>query len=413
MIAPSYRLTLCRLVVVGLQRYFRKEYSLKTVHRCATSHGVHFTAQRFNLCDCDHFTARIGRWEQEAGKKGGHDGEKAKSRRKRLSEMVATVLDRRVHSTTTLGWSRDDLAQLYMQHLVRFADLLLPRHGWRVLTMREFYPRNKRLLGLNVNMGQSISIRFRDAENKDRFLPLEEVTCTMLHELCHCAIGPHNKQFWALYETLVAEAELLPVSSSLFSSSQQTPGMTTSVPRHATAVPPKRQGGGGRRLGGATPLPGSSPLDMVRQATVQRHSLLEVMRTMRDRQDQESRRARATAAPAAGGGGEHHTEEEEEDPCCSSQSCPSSSAALALAGLNRYEDLSDDPQQRQNRKRPRSEREEEEEGWLCDRCGFRNHPLLQPPNCEMCYDEVLLDADPAASTENSGPTGGPTDPILL
>ena len=44
-----------------------------------------------------------------------------------------------------------------------------------------------------------------------RLYSFEHVMCTMLHEMAHCAVGPHNSAFWKLYHELVAECEALEV----------------------------------------------------------------------------------------------------------------------------------------------------------------------------------------------------------
>jgi hypothetical protein len=61
--------------------------------------------------------------------------------------------------------------------------------------------------GLNVNRGQKICIRLRYPGDQTQFLPLEQVVDTMLHELSHNAIGPHNAEFHALWDQLRKEYE--------------------------------------------------------------------------------------------------------------------------------------------------------------------------------------------------------------
>lgn len=48
--------------------------------------------------------------------------------------------------------------------------------------MTEFYPPERNLLGLNINKGQKICLRLRYSGDERQFLPVEEVTDTMLHE---------------------------------------------------------------------------------------------------------------------------------------------------------------------------------------------------------------------------------------
>lgn len=79
--------------------------------------------------------------------------------------------------------------------------------SWRVGTLTEFYPDQTNLLGLNVNHGEKICLRLRYPGDKNQFLPLEQVVDTMLHELSHNEIGPHNAQFHALWDQLRKEYE--------------------------------------------------------------------------------------------------------------------------------------------------------------------------------------------------------------
>ena len=62
----------------------------------------------------------------------------------------------------------------------------------------------KRLLGYNTNAGMSIHIRLR-TEDLSGFLPYPSLIDTLLHELCHNEVGPHNETFWALFCQLKAD----------------------------------------------------------------------------------------------------------------------------------------------------------------------------------------------------------------
>ena len=67
---------------------------------------------------------------------------------------------------------------------------------------RGIRPKNPRLLGLNVNRGVEVKLRLRrDGRDLD-FVPYEEVLDTMLHELAHNARGPHDAQFYKLWDEL-------------------------------------------------------------------------------------------------------------------------------------------------------------------------------------------------------------------
>jgi len=62
----------------------------------------------------------------------------------------------------------------------------------------------KRLLGYNTNAGAQIHMRLR-TQDLSGFLPYPAIVDTLLHELCHNEIGPHNEQFWQLFCQLKAD----------------------------------------------------------------------------------------------------------------------------------------------------------------------------------------------------------------
>ena len=59
------------------------------------------------------------------------------------------------------------------------------KYQWTVGRLREMFPPNPALLGLNVNAGEEIRIRLRPAHNEHAFLPFDDLLGTMLHELVH------------------------------------------------------------------------------------------------------------------------------------------------------------------------------------------------------------------------------------
>lgn len=60
-----------------------------------------------------------------------------------------------------------------------------------------------------------MNIRLRSPQNRSVFLPYESILHTLLHELCHNAIGPHNDQFYKLLDEVMKESENL-ISSNGF-----------------------------------------------------------------------------------------------------------------------------------------------------------------------------------------------------
>ena len=60
---------------------------------------------------------------------------------------------------------------------------------------------DKCLLGWNRNFGERIALRLRTDDFKS-FRKYESVANTLIHELSHNIFGPHNDQFWTLYNEL-------------------------------------------------------------------------------------------------------------------------------------------------------------------------------------------------------------------
>ncbi|KAH9578907.1 WLM domain [Trypanosoma melophagium] len=110
---------------------------------------------------------------------------------------------------TTLGWENDECARTYMQQLQIRGHAILSAHHWKIKHLKEFYPRSARLLGLNVNKGDEVCVRFRAPGAKQTFLPFHEVLCTLIHEIAHCKYSRHDKYFWQLYAQLAVESERL------------------------------------------------------------------------------------------------------------------------------------------------------------------------------------------------------------
>ncbi|KAJ2583917.1 hypothetical protein GGH95_000719 [Coemansia sp. RSA 1836] len=130
--------------------------------------------------------------------------------------------------------------------------------------LREFFPGNANLLGLNVNHGQEIRIRLRPAaaHNGDtQFLVYEDLLGTMLHELVHIVRGPHDAEFYRLLDVLKAETEVLLAKGytgdGFYSGGVRVGvGVSHNVPRHGLreqtvrAVEARRRKG---MLGGGVP----------------------------------------------------------------------------------------------------------------------------------------------------------------
>uniref|UniRef100_A0ACD5Y1F3 Uncharacterized protein n=1 Tax=Avena sativa TaxID=4498 RepID=A0ACD5Y1F3_AVESA len=136
-------------------------------------------------------------------------------------------------------------ARALLDRIAKQVQPIMRRRKWRVKVLSEFSPKNPRLLGLNVNRGVEVKLRLRPAGRDHDFVPYEQVLDTMLHELAHIARGPHDAQFYKLWDELRKECEEL-VSKGI-------------------TGPGQGFDGAGRRLGGFSIHP---PPPSLRQATL-------------------------------------------------------------------------------------------------------------------------------------------------
>ncbi|KAB5584785.1 WLM domain-containing protein [Coniochaeta sp. 2T2.1] len=171
----------------------------------------------------------------------------------------------------------------------KIASLVKPimrARGWTVKELAEFYPDQQNLLGLNVNRGQKILLRLRYPGDRNQFLPIEQVTDTMLHELSHIVHGPHDAKFNALWDQLRDEHEGLVrkgYTGEGFLSEGHRLGGRGQVPmqearRLARAAAEKRKvlsAGSGQRLGGAGPRPGEDMRRVIVGAIERRNRTLQ------------------------------------------------------------------------------------------------------------------------------------------
>ena len=110
---------------------------------------------------------------------------------------------------------------MLLRYAAQTVSSVMGSRGWRVLELQEFFPRGYSLLGRNWNRGRRIEIRLRKGTRFSdeyayppnlhlyiiRFIPFVEVVGTLLHELVHNSIGPHNKDFKSLLAQITAECE--------------------------------------------------------------------------------------------------------------------------------------------------------------------------------------------------------------
>ncbi|KAH9893075.1 WLM-domain-containing protein [Xylariomycetidae sp. FL2044] len=174
-----------------------------------------------------------------------------------------------------------------LQTLKKIASLVKPimrARGWKVQELTEFYPNQQNLLGLNVNAGQKICLRLRYPGDRNQFLPVEQVTDTMLHELAHNVHGPHDAKFHALWNQLRDEHESLAMKGytgeGFLSDGKRLGGRRIPMEearRLARAAAEKRRvlnAGSGQRLGGAAPRPGQDIRKVIVDAVERRNRTL-------------------------------------------------------------------------------------------------------------------------------------------
>ncbi|KAK1755324.1 WLM domain-containing protein [Echria macrotheca] len=172
--------------------------------------------------------------------------------------------------------------------LKKIASLVKPimrARGWKVGELAEFYPEQQNLLGLNVNRGQRILLRLRYPGDRNQFLPVEQVTDTMLHELSHIVHGPHDAKFHALWDQLRDEHQNLALKGytgeGFLSDGHRLGGRRVPIEearRLARAAAEKRRtlsAGSGKRLGGAAPRPGQDIRNVIVSAIERRNRTLQ------------------------------------------------------------------------------------------------------------------------------------------
>lgn len=93
---------------------------------------------------------------------------------------------------------------------------LMKHYGFHVGLLSEMSPKDPRLLGLNVNHGQKIYLRLRPHGNDFWFLPMEDLMGTMIHELTHNLIGPHDVRFYKKMDELADKLNELKLDAVKF-----------------------------------------------------------------------------------------------------------------------------------------------------------------------------------------------------
>ncbi|KAK5941193.1 hypothetical protein PMZ80_006470 [Knufia obscura] len=181
------------------------------------------------------------------------------------------------------NYPRGEEALFSLRKIGSMVKPIMRQRGWHVGTLAEFYPDQTNLLGLNINGGQKIQLRLRYPGDSNQFLPFEQVLDTMLHELCHNVIGPHNAQFHALWDQLRDEQQALALKGytgeGFLGRGQQVGGRR--LPLHEASrlarqaaeqrrLAAERAKGSGQRLGGMGIVRGQDPRQVIADAVERR-----------------------------------------------------------------------------------------------------------------------------------------------
>ncbi|GMH17547.1 hypothetical protein Nepgr_019388 [Nepenthes gracilis] len=103
-------------------------------------------------------------------------------------------------------------ARRILEAVAKQVQPIMRKHQWKVRILSEFCPQNPSILGLNIGGGAEIKLRLRRQNREWDFFPYDQILDSMLHELCHNEHGPHNADFYKLWDEIRAECEELMAS---------------------------------------------------------------------------------------------------------------------------------------------------------------------------------------------------------
>lgn len=187
-----------------------------------------------------------------------------------------------IHVIQQLKWQpRNNEALLLLQKVASMVKPVMKKHGFKVGKLVEFFPKDGRLLGLNVNHGMKVCLRLRPSHNNDAFYPLESLIGTMLHELTHNRHGPHDAKFYKFLDSITKELEALIAQGfkgdGVFSPGHSLGGSRTvsraELTKLAAAAAEKRRvlySGSGKMLGGAAGDRNLTVQEQVRRAWIRK-----------------------------------------------------------------------------------------------------------------------------------------------
>lgn len=103
----------------------------------------------------------------------------------------------------------EEEAKEMLEKIAKQVQPIMRKRKWRVKLLSEFCPSNPAVLGLNIGGGEHVKLRLRRPNRDWDFFPFDQVLDTMLHELCHNVHGPHDANFYKLWDELRKECEEL------------------------------------------------------------------------------------------------------------------------------------------------------------------------------------------------------------
>eukprot|EP00667_Euglena_gracilis_P022757 EG_transcript_25461 len=181
----------------------------------------------------------------------------------------------KVLACEVLDRPQKEAALALLHRIAAQVEPLLRQRQWSVGRLEEFYPQS-RLLGLNVNGGQKICLRLRKALRPPAFFAYEELLDTMLHEIAHIQVGPHNDKFYRLWDELRAATEALLAKPMDAQQGHRLGGRAVVAVSSAAADAAQRRASAQLRLGqgrcvGGCANPGlQSPAEMAARAALRR-----------------------------------------------------------------------------------------------------------------------------------------------
>lgn len=102
----------------------------------------------------------------------------------------------------SLNLPNDSTARSLLRRAASDVKPLMLKRGWFVSQLAEMFPPFPGLLGLNHDQGRRIELRLRHPTSVITFLDYNCILDTLLHELVHIEIGPHDDAFYRLRKEL-------------------------------------------------------------------------------------------------------------------------------------------------------------------------------------------------------------------